>query len=82
MNLQRLDKIIASQLNISRTNAKTDIRNGFVSVDGVTVKDPALSYSPEKVNITYKGQAVYFIENSTICQVNMQRTFTLWHWNE
>lgn len=62
MNLQRLDKIIASQLNISRTNAKTDIRNGFVSVDGVTVKDPALSYSPEKANITYKGQAVNFKE--------------------
>ena len=62
MNSQRLDKIISSQLNISRTNAKADIRKGFVSVDGVTVKDPSMSYSPEKVNITYKGQAVSFKE--------------------
>lgn len=62
MNLQRLDKIISSQLNISRTNAKADIRKGFVSVDGVTVKDPTNAYSPEKVSITYKGQAVNFKE--------------------
>ncbi len=62
MNLQRLDKIISSQLNISRTNAKADIRKGFVSVDGVTVKDPSMAYSPEKANITYKGQAVNFKE--------------------
>lgn len=62
MNLQRLDKIISSQLNISRTNAKADIKKGFVSVDGVVVKNPANAYFPEKVSISYKGQAVSFKE--------------------
>ncbi len=60
MSLQRLDKIISSQLNISRTNAKADIRKGFVSVAGVIVKDPAAAFSPENTEITYKGQAVSF----------------------
>ncbi len=60
MSLQRLDKIISSQLNISRTNAKSDIRKGFVSVDGVTVRDPSALFLPEDTKITYKGQAVNF----------------------
>ena len=60
MSLQRLDKIISSQLNISRTNAKFDIRKGFVSVDGVTTRDPSALFLPEETEITYKGQAVNF----------------------
>ena len=62
MNLQRLDKIIASQLNISRSDAKADIRRGFVGVDGELVRDPSRSFSPLECNITYKGQAVNFKE--------------------
>ncbi len=63
MNLQRLDKIISSQLNISRTNAKSDIRKGFVTVDGVTVKNPSALFEADKVRIFYKGQAVSFKEH-------------------
>ena len=60
MNLQRLDKIIASQLNISRSDARTDIRRGFVGVDGEIIRDPSRSFSPTDSIITYKGQAVTF----------------------
>ncbi len=60
MNLQRLDKIISSQFNISRTTAKGDIRKGLVTVSGDTVRDPAVSVCPENTKITYRGQAVSF----------------------
>lgn len=60
MNLQRLDKIIASQFNISRTDAKCRIKRGQVSVKGEVVKDPAFSVCPEKDLITLGGQALNF----------------------
>ncbi len=44
MNLQRLDKIIATQLNISRTDAKADIRRANVSVDGEYIRDTSRSF--------------------------------------
>ncbi len=62
MNRQRLDKIISSQLNISRTDAKADIRRGFVSVSGEVIKNPSLSFDPESAEICYRGQAVSFKE--------------------
>ncbi len=60
MNSQRLDKIIASQLNISRTEAKSDIKGGFVTVGGIIQKNPSVNIDPEKEEIFYKGQAVIF----------------------
>ena len=62
MNLQRLDKIIASQLNVSRSEAKVDIRRGCVTVNGEVVRDPSRSFSPLENSITYKGQAINFKE--------------------
>ena len=58
--MQRLDKIIASQFNISRADAKLKIRKGQVSVGGKVVGDPAFSVCPEKDLITLDGQAVVF----------------------
>lgn len=60
--MQRLDKIISSQLNISRSDARTGIRKGFAAVGGETVRDPSRSFSPTDSDITYKGQAVTFKE--------------------
>ncbi|MBQ6847412.1 MAG: rRNA pseudouridine synthase [Clostridia bacterium] len=60
MNLQRLDKIIASQSGISRTDAKADIRHGLVSVDGAVSRDPSVLISVENAEIIYKGQAVSY----------------------
>lgn len=58
--MQRLDKIIASQFNISRTDAKSKIKRRQVSVNGEVVRDPAFSVCPEKDLITLGGQAVAF----------------------
>ncbi len=63
MNLQRLDKIIATQLNISRKDAKAEIRRGNVSVEGKAVKDPSFSVDPHRAAILFKGQAVVFKEH-------------------
>lgn len=62
MNLQRLDKIIASQVNISRTDAKADIRKGFVTVDGSVLCDPSRAVDTDS-KICYKGQALCFKEH-------------------
>lgn len=60
MNLQRLDKIIASQFNISRTDTKARIKRGQATVNGEVVRDPAFSVCPEKDLITFGGKAVVF----------------------
>ncbi len=62
MNLQRLDKIISTQLNIPRSVARKHIRWGKVSVDGKILRDPAAQVSPERV-FEYKGQAVVYKEH-------------------
>lgn len=62
MNLQRLDKIIANQLNIPRSVARKHIRWGKVSVDGKILRDPAAQVSNESV-FEYKGQAVDYKEH-------------------
>ena len=45
MTEQRFDKIIASQFNISRKDARAGIRKGKGVVDGQVVKDPAAQIS-------------------------------------
>ncbi len=56
--MQRLDKIISSQLNISRSIARTDIRVGKVFVDGQLIRDPSFQVDAEKSFIKHCGQAV------------------------
>lgn len=63
MNFQRLDKIISSQLNISRSIARTDIRKGKVTVDGNIIKDPSAAVEPNSSQIEYCGQTVEFKEH-------------------
>ena len=58
--MQRLDKIISSQLNISRSDARTDIRRGKVSVNGNTVRDPSLQSDPDTAEICYLGQPLSY----------------------
>lgn len=62
MNLQRLDKIISSQLNISRSVARADIRRGKVTVNKNTIRDPAAQADPQNAEITYLGQPVFYKE--------------------
>lgn len=58
----RLDRFIASQLNISRKDARSGIRRGLVTVNGETVKNPEFSLSPERDAVLYVGQAVLYKE--------------------
>ncbi len=59
MKEQRFDKIIASQFNISRKDARIGIRKGKGLVDGQVVKDPAEQVSVES-QIIYDGQALEY----------------------
>lgn len=58
----RLDKFIASQLNISRKDARSGIRRGLSAVNGETVKNPEFSLNPERDAVLYGGQAVLYKE--------------------
>lgn len=58
----RLDKLVASQLNISRKDARLGIRRGRAAVNGETVKNPECLINPEKDEILYDGQAVSYKE--------------------
>ena len=59
MKEQRFDKIISSQFNISRKDARIGIRRGKGTVDGVVIKDPSAQVSPD-AQISYDGQALQF----------------------
>lgn len=63
MNLQRLDKIISSQFNMSRSIARKVIRYGRVTVSGKVVHDPALAVDPNESDIQFRGQALVFKEH-------------------
>ena len=63
MNLQRLDKIISSQFNMSRSIARKVIRYGRVSVDEKVIYDPAFGVDPNKNHIEFRGQAMVFKEH-------------------
>lgn len=63
MNLQRLDKIISSQFNVSRSTARKHIGWGRVSVNGKKYRDPSLQFDPDSVSIEYSGQALQYKEH-------------------
>ena len=63
MNLQRLDKIISSQFNMSRSIARKVIRYGRVTISGEAVRDPAFAVDPKNSDIEFRGQALIFKEH-------------------
>lgn len=62
MKEQRFDKIISSQFNISRKDARIGIRKGKGTVDGVVIKDPSAQVLPD-ADISYGGQALEYKEH-------------------
>ena len=58
MNNQRLDKFISGQLNMTRKNAKNDIRHGYVTVNSKKFTDPSAVIDIQSAEITYKGEKV------------------------
>lgn len=63
MNLQRLDKLVSSQFNVSRSIARKDILRGKVSVNGVTERDFSLKCDTQNAKITYNGHALEYKEH-------------------
>ncbi len=63
MGKQRLDKIISSQFNISRSEARASIRRGQVCVDGNILKDFGALIDPEIQSVSLGGQSLNFKEH-------------------
>ena len=56
---ERFDKIIATQFNVSRKDARQSIRKGLALVDGQVVKEPSLVLDVES-EITFCGKKLEF----------------------
>ncbi|MBQ9964429.1 MAG: rRNA pseudouridine synthase [Clostridia bacterium] len=57
--MQRLDKLIASQGTLSRSETVRLIRSGQVTVDGAVCRDPSVKYQ-ESCRITVAGQELNY----------------------
>lgn len=55
MAKERFDKIISNQFNISRKDARAQIRQGKAAIDGTVQRDPSLLVDTES-EIVYNGQ--------------------------
>lgn len=60
MKTQRLDKTIASGLNITRSDAVKQIRNGYISVNGEQIKKPEAHVDPEADIILAGGKSIKY----------------------
>lgn len=58
MPLMRLDKILSSQTRLSRSEAKSALREGRVRVDGRAVSDGALKFDPDCAAISLDGEVI------------------------
>lgn len=63
LNKERLDKIISSQFNISRSEAKVSIRRGQVLVGGTVAKDSGMLVTPETEQIIFNGERLAYKKN-------------------
>lgn len=63
MNRQRLDKIISTQFNISRRDARRAVKIGEVLVDGAVIKDFGYQADIDTQKIEYAGKALQYKEH-------------------
>ena len=61
--MERLDKIISNLGYGSRKDVKVFARKGIIEVDGVIVKDSAMSFDPEKSVIKVNGEEIVYRTN-------------------
>lgn len=59
----RLDKLLGSQTDLSRKEARQVIKDGLVAVDGSVVRDPGASVDPERQSVTVAGASLAFKEH-------------------
>ena len=58
----RLDKFVSSAMAITRSEAHTLIKRGYVSLDGKTEKDIGKKIDSEKVKVFCKGEEISYSE--------------------
>lgn len=58
----RLDKFVSSAMAITRSEAHTLIKRGYVSLDGKTEKDIGKKIDTEKVKVFCKGEEISYSE--------------------
>ena len=58
MALERLDKLLSSTGHWSRKEIKDMVRQGRITVDGVSARRPEEKYDPAEVRILVDGQVV------------------------
>ena len=63
MPLQRLDRFISNQLNLSRKEVKEGIKRGFADVNGKTVTRPEYTVDTLGDRVCFNGQAISFKEH-------------------
>lgn len=56
----RLDKFIASQINVSRKDAIYLIKKGLISINGSVIRDRATIFDADIDEVQYNGQAVKY----------------------
>ncbi len=59
----RLDKLLGSQTDLSRKEARQVIKDGLVSVDGTVVRDPGAAVNPEAQDVIVAGTSLQFKEH-------------------
>ena len=63
MNKQRLDKIISSQFNLSRREARRAVKIGEVTVNGKVIKDFGFQADIDTQKIEYQGNGMEYKEH-------------------
>lgn len=61
--MERLDKILSSQNEQSRTESRQLIRSGKVCVNGSVCRDPSYKLSPEQNDITINRKPLFYKKN-------------------
>ena len=60
MEKQRLDKFLSSQTRLSRSEARTAIKRGRVTVNTEIVRDFGQAITPQTDNIAFEGQNILY----------------------
>lgn len=59
----RLDRFLSNQLGAARREAKELVKSGSVTLNGLPVRDPAVSVDPEKDLVSVRGEPVTYQEH-------------------
>ena len=60
--VQRIDKVISSQMNISRNDTRSLLKGGLVVCDGSVVTDPSFKVDADKSRISVNGKELFYKE--------------------